>query len=60
MAEARNPTSRPDPTAAHSIKPKRTPEERKILDHLEKVWKRPLTEQEENLALEQARMIGEL
>lgn len=45
MAEAKDPTSRPDPTAtAHSTKPKRTPEARQILDDIEKVWGRPLKE----------------
>ena len=41
-------------------RPSRTPEQRRMLDGLAKVLGRTLTVQEENLALEQARQIGNL
>jgi hypothetical protein len=39
---------------------KYSPEEQEIIDYLEKSRGRPLTEQEINLSLAQARAIGEL
>ena len=40
--------------------PKRTPEEQALLDDMATLEGRPLTEQEENLAVEQAKAIGDL
>ncbi len=45
-----------NPTA----KPKRTPEELQFLSFMERLEGRPLTEQEANLAIAQAELMGEL
>ncbi len=47
-------------TTTTGTRPKRTPEEQQLLDDLARLWGRPLTVQEENLAITQAEMIGDL
>jgi hypothetical protein len=47
-------------TTKTTTKPKRTPEEQQFRSQMERLEGRPLTEQEANLALEQARALGEL
>ncbi len=44
----------------NDVPAKRTPEEQELIDHLERTKKRPMTEQEKNFAIKQARAIGEL
>jgi hypothetical protein len=45
---------------ANGTEPERTADEQSVLDTLVRVKRRPLSREEENLALEQARMMGNL
>ena len=45
---------------ATGTRPKRTPEEPRLLDATARLWGRTLTEQEENLVIDEAYLIGDL
>ncbi len=56
----KKPPQQTDPDAGDSEKPERTSEEQRLVDDLARLGGRPLTEQEANLAIDQARAFGEL
>jgi hypothetical protein len=56
----RGSTSNADVTATNGTTPRRTREEQQLVDDLGRLSGKPLTEQEANLAIAQARAFGEL